>query len=182
VLFVGRLAEQKGVRTLLAAARLVDAHVVLVGDGPERKRLEQRAPERVHFVGFVPHEQIPAILANGDVLVLPSRYEELGAVLVEALWAGLPVVASRVGGVPEIVRDGETGILVPPGDPRALAAALNRVLGDEALAQRLRANARSERDRWGGLVERTLATYDEIRRRSSPRSASASAAPASEAR
>ena len=179
VLFVGRLAEQKGVRTLLAAAPSVNADVVLVGDGPERKALEERAPDRTHFVGFVPHERIPAVLAHGDVLVLPSRYEELGSVLIEALWSGLPVVASRVGGIPEVVRDGETGILVPPGEPHALAAALNRVLDDPELARHLHASALRERERWSGLVERTLAVYGELTA-SRARAAAASTATAIE--
>jgi glycosyltransferase involved in cell wall biosynthesis len=85
---------------------------------------------------------VPAVLASADLLVLPSFYEELGTVLVEAMQAGVPVVASNVGGIPEAVEDGVTGLLVPPGDPVSLAAAIDAVLGDRALARRLGANAR----------------------------------------
>jgi glycosyltransferase involved in cell wall biosynthesis len=81
------------------------------------------------------------VLATADLLVLPSIYEEFGTVLVEALHARLPVVASRVGGIPEIIEDGVNGLLVEPGDPAALAAAIDTVLGDHGLAARFSANA-----------------------------------------
>src|SRR5215210_3965041 len=145
VLFVGRLAPQKGVSTLVAAAGLLEdpsAQVLLVGDGPERKALEREAErigvgDRVCFLGFVAHERLPALLAHADVLVLPSVYEELGTVLLEAMWAGLPIVASRTGGIPDVIEDGVNGLLVPPGEPEALARAINRVLADRGLAYRL---------------------------------------------
>jgi glycosyltransferase involved in cell wall biosynthesis len=149
VLFVGRVAHQKGVETLVdAAARLRTprARVVLVGDGPDRAKVERLVrrlgvEDRVHVTGFVPHDRIPAALAAADVVVLPSVYEELGTVLIEALHAGVPVVASRVGGIPDVVEHGVTGLLVAPGDAARLAAALDVVLGDPALAERLGANA-----------------------------------------
>jgi glycosyltransferase involved in cell wall biosynthesis len=150
IVFVGRLSPQKGVATLLAAfAGLTTpgARLVLVGDGPDRDDLERQARrlgvrDRIHVTGFVPHSRIPAVLASADLLVLPSVYEEFGTVLVEAMQVGLPAVASRVGGIPEVVEDGVTGLLVPPGDPRSLAAAIDRVLGDPELAQRLGGSAR----------------------------------------
>jgi glycogen(starch) synthase len=149
ILFVGRLVDAKGVSTLVSAFSRLEtrgAELVLVGDGPRRAELEGLARRlgiagAVRITGFVPHEHVPALLAAGDLLVLPSRYEELGTVLVEALHAGLPVVASRVGGIPEVVEDGVTGLLVPPGDARALAAAIDAVLGDELLAGRMSAAA-----------------------------------------
>jgi glycogen(starch) synthase len=126
--------------------RTPGARVVLVGDGPDRGRVERLArrlgvEDRVEVTGFVPHERVPSALGAADVLVLPSFYEELGTVLVEALHAGLPVVASRVGGIPELVEDGITGLLVAPRDPAGLAGAIDAVLGDPVLARRLAANA-----------------------------------------
>jgi glycogen synthase len=168
VLFVGRLAAQKGVSTLLDAVPLLRtrAAVALVGDGPQRAALERQAshlgPDRVHFQGFVPHAEVPAWLAAADVLVLPSIYEELGSVLLEAMAAGLPVVASAVGGIPDAL--GDAGRLVPPGDPAALAAAVDGVLDDPALAAemggaaRLRATAFS----WDMLAGRVLEVYREV--------------------
>jgi glycosyltransferase involved in cell wall biosynthesis len=149
VVFLGRITLQKGVDTLVEAAaqlRAPGVQVVLVGDGPARERIERRIRQlrigdRVHIAGFIAHERVPAVLAAADVLVLPSVYEELGTVLVEALHAGLPVVAARVGGIPAVVEDGVTGLLVAPRDPGALAAAIDRVLGDRELAFRLGAAA-----------------------------------------
>jgi glycogen(starch) synthase len=149
VVFVGRLARQKGVHVLVEAVsrlRTPGARLALVGDGAERVRLEREAArlgiaDRVHVTGFVAHEQVPDYLAVADVLVLPSIYEELGTVLVEALHAGVPTVASRTGGIPEIVEDGVTGLLVEPGDPDALARAIDTVLSDPVLAASMREHA-----------------------------------------
>jgi glycogen(starch) synthase len=169
ILFVGRLAPQKGVSTLVAAAGLLEdpsALVLLVGDGPERKALEKEArrigvDDRVRFEGFVAHERLPALLAHAELLVLPSLYEELGTVLLEAMQAGLPIVASQTGGIPEVIEDGVNGMLVPPGDPEALARAIDRLLADRDLARRLSEGAR-ERGKdydWEVLAERVLRVY-----------------------
>jgi glycogen(starch) synthase len=174
ILYVGRLAAQKGVSTLIDAAPWLRsaAPVVVVGDGPQRQELQRRAArhglgERVRFVGFVPHERVPGWLCHADVLVLPSVYEELGSVLVEAMQAGLPVVASRVGGIPDAVTDGVTGRLVPPGDPMALAAAVDQVLGDPVLAGRLgrAARERAAAYHWDALAERVLGVYRAVAER-----------------
>jgi glycogen(starch) synthase len=151
VLFVGRMVRQKGVHVLAEAAarlRTPGAQMVFVGDGPERARVERDAErlglaDRVHVTGFVPHDQVPGFLAHADLLVLPSLYEELGTVLVEAMHAGIPAVASRTGGIPEVVQDGVTGLLVEPGDPGALARAIDTVLANPALAASMGANARA---------------------------------------
>jgi glycogen(starch) synthase len=169
VLFVGRLAPQKGVDTLVAAAGLLKdpcAQVLLVGDGPERKALERETErlgvgDRLHFVGFVTHDRLPAAMAHADVLVLPSLYEELGTVLLEAMQAGLPIVASETGGIPDVIEDGVNGLLVPPGDPEALARGIDRILSDGDLARRLSEGAQ-ERGKdydWEVLAERVLRVY-----------------------
>jgi glycogen synthase len=168
VLFVGRLAAQKGVSTLLEAVPLLRARaaVVLVGDGPRRPALERQAgrlgPDRVRFQGFVPHAEVPAWLAAADVLVLPSIYEELGSVLLEAMAAGLPVVASAVGGIPDAL--GAAGRLVPPRDPAALAAAVDEILDDPALAAELgdAARRRAAGFSWDVLAGRVLEVYREV--------------------
>jgi glycosyltransferase involved in cell wall biosynthesis len=112
----------------------------IVGDGPERPALEAeiRAAgllQRVELAGE--RRDVPQLLEDADVFVLSSRSEGAPLSILEAMAAGLPVVASAVGGVPEIVDDGTTGLLVPPGDAGALAAALERLLADPALRSRL---------------------------------------------
>ncbi|HEY6744543.1 MAG TPA: glycosyltransferase family 4 protein [Mycobacteriales bacterium] len=168
VLFVGRLHRQKGLDTLVRAVPLLPAGrpVTLAGDGPERGALERLAAglgvaDRVRVTGFLPHRAVPGLLAGAEVAVLPSRYEELGTALVEAMAAGRPVVASRVGGIPELVRDGVDGLLVPPGDPVALAAAIGRVLADPAVAAGLGASGRARvaGHDWGILAGRVLDIY-----------------------
>jgi glycosyltransferase involved in cell wall biosynthesis len=169
VLFVGRLAPQKGVRTLVEAAGLLkhpSAQVLLVGDGPEQLALEREAKrigvgDRLRFEGFVAHERLPAVLAHADLLVLPSLYEELGTVLLEAMQAGLPVVASKTGGIPDVIEDGVNGMLVAPGDPEALARAIDRLVADRDLARQLseRAKERAKDYDWEVLAERALRVY-----------------------
>jgi glycogen(starch) synthase len=169
VLFVGRLAPQKGVGTLVEAAGLLEhpsAQVLLVGEGPERKALERETErlgvdDRLRFEGFVTHDQLPAAMAHADMLVLPSLYEELGTVLLEAMQAGLPIVASETGGIPDVVEDGVNGLLVPPGDPEALARAIDRILSDGDLARRLSegAHQRGKDYDWEVLAEHVLRVY-----------------------
>jgi glycogen synthase len=169
VLFVGRLASQKGVGTLVAAAGLLkdpSVQVLLVGDGPERKTLEREAKridvgDRLHFVGFFAHDRLPAVFAHADLLVLPSLYEELGTVLLESMQAALPIVASRTGGIPDVIEDGVNGLLVPPGEPEELAHAIDRLLADRDLARQLseEAQQRAKDYDWEMLAERILAVY-----------------------
>jgi glycosyltransferase involved in cell wall biosynthesis len=145
--FVGRLTEQKDLPTLLDAVAQVDgAALELVGDGPERTELAAHAERlgldgRVRFVGALPREEVLRRLAGGRAAVLSSAWENLPHAAVEALAVGTPVVSTAVGGVPEVVRDGENGLLVPARDPAALAAALRAVLTDDDLRGRLAAAA-----------------------------------------
>jgi glycosyltransferase involved in cell wall biosynthesis len=147
VVFAGRLGPQKAVGVLLEALRRVsDVSLVIAGDGPERSALERRALElgleaRVRFLGSVPRETVLRLFRAADVSVLPSAWENFPHTIVEALAVGCPVIATAVGGVPEVVRDAENGLLVPPGDSAALAAAIERFLGDASLRERLRGAA-----------------------------------------
>jgi len=152
ILFAGRLIERKGLPVLLRALALVaeerDVVLHLVGEGHERPGLERLASElgiegRVHFHGWVSQEELDRLYRTCDLFVLPSVVdsggdtEGLGVVLIEALRYRKPVIGSEVGGIPDIIEDGVSGLLVPPGEPRALAAAIRRVLDDPALARRL---------------------------------------------
>jgi glycosyltransferase involved in cell wall biosynthesis len=147
VLTVARLDGQKGIAHLLeAVATLPNASFAIAGDGPNRAALEQRAAtlgvsDRVRFLGH--RHDVPALLAAADLFVLPSLYEGLPLSVLEAMAAGVPVVATAIGGTDEVVRDGETGTLVPPANSEALAAAIGRALADRDRASRLALAARS---------------------------------------
>jgi glycosyltransferase involved in cell wall biosynthesis len=168
LLYVGWLRRAKGLDDLLEAlARMEDRlELRLVGDGPERAALEARArtlkiADRVRFVGQVadpsPH------YAGARLFALPSLGEGLSNALLEAMAFGLPVVATRIGGNVDLVEDGVNGLLVEPGDPAQLAAALTRLLRDEPLARRLGAAAR--RTVLGGYtMDRTVARYVDLYR------------------
>lgn len=147
VLFVGRLAPVKGGPLLLEAfARALkvhpDATLTIVGDGTERPALEARAArlnlgDAVTFAGYRTQEQVADHLEGSDMLVLPSFAEGVPVVLMEAMAARLPTIASRVAGVPELVRDGETGFVTPPGDLDTLADRLIRLMSDPDLCRRM---------------------------------------------
>ncbi|TQN43125.1 glycosyltransferase involved in cell wall biosynthesis [Blastococcus colisei] len=166
--YVGRLAPQKRADLLVRAFGRMRrrAELVIVGDGPDRRRVahlirESPAADRITMTGFVEHSAVPGVLSSLDVLVLPSAYEEMGSVLVEAMAAGLPVVASDVGGIPEVVRHGETGLLVPPGDVDCLAETLDRLVADPQLRARLSAGARARARAyaWPALAARVTGVY-----------------------
>jgi glycosyltransferase involved in cell wall biosynthesis len=147
LVFAGRLGPQKALGTLLQAlVDVPDARLVVAGDGPEREPLEGLARTleldgRVSFLGAVSRDRVLRLFGAADACVLPSAWENLPHTVVEALAVGCPVIATSVGGVPEVVRDGENGLLVPPGDPGALASAIARLLSDHALRGRLAAAA-----------------------------------------
>ncbi len=165
-LFVGVLERYKAVDVLaeawrLAAPRVPEAALHLVGGGALREvpaRLVADLPAQTRWTESLPTPGVARALDEASVLVLPSRSEGLGRVVVEAFCRGRGIVASRVGGIPDIVEDGATGILVPPGDPGALADALVRALGDRALAERLGSAAFAAVQPW-------LATPQEYARR-----------------
>jgi glycogen synthase len=171
VAFVGRLTRAKGVLDLAAAVPWLKsgAHVLFVGDGPARPALERRLDSlgvraRSAITGFVPHDRIPAVLAHIDVLVLPSHYEELGSILIEGMQAGVPLVGSRTGGIPDAIDDEQNGLLFSVGDVGQLCTSINRILTDEFLARRLRAEGlrRSHRYDWTALSGEVLTVYQQV--------------------
>lgn len=172
VLAVGRLAAQKGFDTLLAAAATwrdmdPEPRLVIAGDGPLSARLRAQAAVLGVEPEFLGHrEDVPALLADAAVFVLPSRWEGQPLVLQEALRAGAPIVATEAGGIPDLTGY-DAALLVPPGDAARLAAAVRSVLTDPALAPRLRAAARGRGARLPSTdqaVARALAAYDQVLR------------------
>jgi glycosyltransferase involved in cell wall biosynthesis len=170
VICVGQLEYIKGHHVLVEAwpavgAAVPGAQLVLVGTGPQRGALEERArslgvSSTIAFAGFRPRAR--PLMASADVFVQPSLTEGMPNAVLEAMAASRPVVASSVGGIPELIVDGESGILVPPADPHALAAAVARLLVDRALAVRLAtAAAKRARDRFSldRVVSETGALY-----------------------
>jgi teichuronic acid biosynthesis glycosyltransferase TuaC len=176
VTYVGKLVPRKGVDTLIEAMGLLARRdggaplLVAGGIGPMREGLERRAAElgvadRVRFVGKIAHDDVGWWMSAGDVFVLPSLSEGLPTVVCEAMNCGRAVVATAVDGTPEIVRDGETGLLVPPRDAGALADALGRVLGEPGLAERMGEEAlRIGRElyTWDANAQRMTALYEEV--------------------
>jgi glycosyltransferase involved in cell wall biosynthesis len=169
LLWVGRLQPWKGVDVALHALQEIPrAHLMIVGDGETRADLERLAQElglaeRVRFLGALPRERLPSIYAAADLLLATSfASETFGIGLVEAQACGLPVVASRFGGFPEVIDEGHTGLLVPPRDPTALAAAVRTLLNDP---ERRRAMADAApgwaaQFSWSAVVDRIEAVYD----------------------
>jgi glycosyltransferase involved in cell wall biosynthesis len=147
LLYVGRLSPEKRLETFEDVLdRLPGARVALVGDGPARADLERRFAGRpVHFLGFLRGEALAAAFASADLFLMPSITETLGFVVLEALASGLPVVAARAGGIPELVRDGENGLLYEPARPAEAAARVAEILGHPGrrrfLAQQARKSA-----------------------------------------
>jgi colanic acid/amylovoran biosynthesis glycosyltransferase len=156
LLFVGRLVEKKGVGHLLDAARLLESEgasldLVVIGDGPLGDGWRRRAAglRHVEFRGWLPNAEVRRAMQGALAVCVPSVVakggdtEGLPHVVLEAMAAAAPVIASAVAGIPEAVKDGETGFLVPPGDPAAIAAAVRRLVGDPALSNRMRLAARA---------------------------------------
>ncbi|MFJ3617291.1 glycogen synthase [Streptomyces iakyrus] len=180
VLFVGRITRQKGVPHLLRAVREIDpaAQVVLCAGAPDTPEIDQEFRELFGELSAVrdgvfwipkmlPRPEVIQLLTHAALFVCPSVYEPLGIVNLEAMACGTPVVASAVGGIPEVVDDGTTGLLVPPGDgfEAGLARAMDTVLGDPAAARRM---GEAGRERavgefgWDAVARRTVRLYEEI--------------------
>ncbi len=170
---VGRMAEKKGFKYLIDAMprileKLPKAKLVMIGDGPERQRLEEQAKKSgleksVVFAGKVTHKELERWYPTADVFVLPSIVtaegdtEGLGVVFLEAIASGTPIIGSNVGGIPDIIRHNETGLLVPQKDSSALSEAIIKVLTDKKLEQKLTKNAMDfvkERFTWDIVADR----------------------------
>ena len=163
-LTTARLDPQKGLDVLMQAAELVDGtQFVIAGDGAERERLGGGI--RVRILGH--REDVPALLAACDAFVLPSRFEGTPIALIEAMAAGKAIVATAIPGVDELVVADESALLVPPGDPVALAAALRRVVLEPELRARLGSAARQRAETMFSIetsTSRVTAVYDELLR------------------
>ncbi len=172
VLTVARLTKQKSIETLIDALAILrergrKTRLVVIGDGPERPALEERArrldlQDCIEFLGTQPQSELPLYYANCAVFVLPSVREGMGLVLAEALLCSTPVIATRSGGVTDIVKEGETGLLVPEREPAALADAIEKLLDDRELAERLVNNGRAwvrERYTPAGVAARFADNY-----------------------
>jgi glycosyltransferase involved in cell wall biosynthesis len=167
---MGRLEREKGFDVLLHAMTQLkgEARLLIGGDGSQREALtaligELGLRDRVAMSGFI--SDVPGFHAQTGLFVLASRSEGMGLVFAEAMAAGRPVVATRVGGVPEVVVDGETGLLVPPDDPGALAGAIDRLLADPALAARMgEAGRRRALELFSAerMADRTAALYVDL--------------------
>jgi glycosyltransferase involved in cell wall biosynthesis len=152
-LFVGRLSEEKGIREAVEATE--GLNLVVAGDGPLRDLVP-------NALGFVSHDEAQTLIARAAVVVLPSHREGLPMVLLEAMARGRAIVATPVGGIPSLIEDGVTGLLVPNGDAAALRGAITKLLGNPALRRKLGAAARArvqEVASWDRVVDETLAAY-----------------------
>ena len=166
IIALGRLVPQKGFDVLLEAFRQVAGEIphdlLLAGEGPERAALEALAlPGRVHLVGRADRPKVVSLLAGADFFVLPSRHEPQGIVNLEAMAAGKAVIATRVGGVPEIVLEDRVGLLVPGGEAAPLAEALRRLARDRELSVRLGTAGREQASAfdWPLIAEQYAALY-----------------------
>lgn len=176
ILFLGRLGERKGVPELLQALAgpalaALDWQATLAGDG-DVERFRNQAAElglsgQIAFPGWVGREAVDALLAEADILALPSHNEGLPIAVLEALAHGIAVIATPVGGLPDMLESERSAVLVPPGDNAALTEALARLIGDEALRQNIAAGGLAVFDRCFDIAvigKRFLALYDEIAR------------------
>ncbi|MFH1903479.1 MAG: glycosyltransferase family 4 protein [Candidatus Omnitrophota bacterium] len=179
VLFVGRLERRKGFHVLMKAIPTIlrempEVNFIIVGrdtsDGPDRQSFKkyvlqdfpEQYNENVQFPGYVSEEELSVYYKNCDLFIAPSLYESFGLIYVEAMAYGKPVIGCRVGGVPEVVKDGETGILVPPEDPAELARAITEILINYPLREKMSQAARThveENFSRQKMVENTLAAY-----------------------
>jgi starch synthase len=174
VLFVGRISRQKGIMHLLDAAATIrpGVKIVLIAGTPDTKEVEEELGERVASLDNViwinrmlPREHVIQLYSHASVFACPSVYEPFGIINLEAMACEIPVVASAVGGIPEVVVDGETGFLVPPANPDELASAINRILDSDELGRELGKAGRLRVERyfsWEAIAEQTRDMYLEM--------------------
>ncbi|MFZ1075515.1 MAG: glycosyltransferase family 4 protein [Minisyncoccia bacterium] len=169
VVTAGRLVPWKNIDGVIdAVSGIAGASLVVIGDGPLRAELEKRAQEKLTgrfiFTGALSHKDTLAVMQSADALALNSTYEGLSHLLIESLMLGVPTIATNVGGNPEVIMDGEDGLLVPSNDASALAGALSRVLGDDAFRARLSARAKESSKRFSVevMLEATVSEFKNI--------------------
>ena len=171
IVYVGRLKEQKGVHVLLRALGKLESeeNVVIVGDGPERDRLEEMAEQldvNAVFAGEVPPDAVDSYLKKGKMLVLPSiRGEGLPNAILEAMAMGLPVVATEVAGIPDVISNGENGFTVPPNDAEALAEQIQLLCEDEQKRRKMGQTAREyviENHSWEQIIGELEKVYEKL--------------------
>jgi glycosyltransferase involved in cell wall biosynthesis len=143
--YIGRLEPHKGVELLIKAARNIDAQFLLVGGGSDEARLKGLVDKwglerKVRFTGYLPYDEIPKYYASVDIVVYPTQYEPLGNVVLEAMAAGKPIIASDVDGIPEIFKDG-TGYLIKPSE-REVTEKLRILVDDESLRKKMGAKGK----------------------------------------
>lgn len=172
VLYLGRLSHEKGLATLLRSALQIDVPIKIVGAGPEEPSLKKLANElgvsNISWLGQKGGSELETLIGQAAVMVVPSEwYENNPLVVLEAFARGTPVVASHIGGLPELVRDGETGVLFPTGQPEKLAEAINAILTNPAVHERMSMNAvnAAAQHTPGGYLDTLLNIYASARTR-----------------
>lgn len=177
ILFVGNLIEVKNPLLLIEVVRKVkkgkngDYLFVMIGEGSLKREIGNRISkyslgEIVMMTGAKPHEELPVWMAATDCLVLPSKSEGMGIVLLEAMACGLPIIATRVGGIPEVINDGETGILITSNDVGELERSITRLIDDKKLREKMGENGvlfiEKKNLTWQSEAERTLDIYEKV--------------------
>jgi len=175
LIFVGSITKDKGIFELIAAFKKLnlknhDLHLFLVGDGPERLALvniicSNNLDKKVHIIGNQPHKEISKFLKAADIFVLPSYSEGLPNVILEAMASSLPVIASRVGGIPEAMEDGRSGILINKKDVDGLTDAMESLIENEALTKEMGINGKNivgKKFTWQRNAIRTIEIYQEV--------------------
>jgi glycosyltransferase involved in cell wall biosynthesis len=166
LLYVGRLSAEKQVGHLRAVLDAIpEARLAIVGDGPERHALEEHfAWRNVHFAGYMQGEQLSQAYASADIFTFPSALETFGLVVVEAMAAGLPVVSSRVGGIPDVVEEGVTGFTFEVGDTDGLIAGVRQILATPERLKQMGQQARAfaETQSWEAMMDEVIAHYERL--------------------
>ncbi|MFQ3648473.1 MAG: glycosyltransferase family 1 protein [Anaerolineae bacterium] len=166
LLYVGRLSAEKQVSHLRAVLDAIpEARLAIVGDGPERHALEEHfAGRSVHFAGYMQGEQLSQAYASADIFTFPSALETFGLVVVEAMAAGLPVVSSRVGGIPDVVEEGVTGFTFEVGDTEGLIAGVRQILATPERLKQMGQQARAfaETQSWEAMMDEVIAHYERL--------------------
>ncbi len=175
IITVSRLVKKNGIDILIRAFHILntkylipDTELLIIGDGKERKKLEKLANklklnEKVKFLGNISHEELPKYLVEADIFARPSRSEGLGIAFLEAMAAGVPVIGTRVGGIPDFLEDGKTGLFSKVDDPKDLTEKIEMVLGDENLSRKLSKNGRKlveEKYNWDKIAVQMKEVYE----------------------